>query len=67
MWLYVPSPTGSTSSDLASFGFGDREVSALVGIRFPNCVPARKVGAQGKGLFREVHLATGRTMKEAMA
>ncbi|HWJ72595.1 MAG TPA: hypothetical protein VNX29_05440 [Kaistia sp.] len=44
------------------------EGSASVDIRFPNGVPpGTKVGAQGKGLFREVNLDTGRSMKEAMA
>lgn len=44
------------------------EGSASVDIRFPNGVPAgTRVGASGKGIFRQVNLDTGRAMKPALA
>jgi len=47
---------------------GKIEGSASVDIRFPNGVPTgTRVGASGKGLFREINLDTGRAMKPALA
>ncbi len=47
---------------------GKVEGSASVDIRFPNGVPAgTRVGASGKGIFRQVNLDTGRAMKPALA